>query len=201
MRKVILLFYWVVANIISVNFIWHLGFNLLSYRLIWDTGYLGTTILGAAVGLTQGLAQWLVLRRYIRKAGTWILATGIGYAIACLIVGVQVVVMHPHPALSKALLLGTPIGEFIAWTVIGVAQWIVLKYLSAWSFLWIIAFVLSSFISRVTAIFFVMSLNIEYKWPWETALIAGRSLSAFLFAIITGFLLSHLLSLNKRSMA
>jgi hypothetical protein len=34
---------------------------------------------GAVIGVTMGSAQWLVLRRYVRSAGWWIVGSGLGW--------------------------------------------------------------------------------------------------------------------------
>ena len=42
---------------------------------------------GAAIGLGLGLAQWMVLRGYLKNAGWWIVATGIGFALGGTLLG------------------------------------------------------------------------------------------------------------------
>jgi hypothetical protein len=84
--------------------------------------------------MALGFTQWLVLRRYIKHMGWWVVATGIGAIIAWL-VGLQVIVMltliffdgvvtEPTSfALLKAVFfLGAWVGA-----VLGLAQWFVLR--------------------------------------------------------------------------
>jgi hypothetical protein len=58
-------------------------------ELLIDTGALsrlwpldlGTAAIGGAAGLAVGVAEWLVLRRWVRRAGWWVLASSVGMAI------------------------------------------------------------------------------------------------------------------------
>jgi hypothetical protein len=91
-------------------------------------------LVGALEGAALGVAQWLVLRRYIKHVGWWIMATAMGAIVAWLI-GLKVVVIlmlmfmddgmtgtMPFALLKAVFLLGTWIG-----TVLGLAQWFVLR--------------------------------------------------------------------------
>jgi hypothetical protein len=103
-------------------------------------------IVGALQGTALGLTQWLVLRRYVKHVGWWILATMIG-AIAAWLIGLQVMVVllliFSNPtffvttsaALLKAVFwLGTWVGA-----VLGFAQWLVLRTHVRRGALWIVA--------------------------------------------------------------
>jgi hypothetical protein len=103
-------------------------------------------IVGALEGTALGLTQWLVLRRYVKHVGWWILATVIG-AIAAWLVGLQATVIlillfsnsafsvTTSAALLKAVFwLGIWVGA-----VLGFAQWLVLRTHVRHSTLWIVA--------------------------------------------------------------
>lgn len=102
-------------------------------------------IVGALEGIALGLAQWLVLRRYVKHVGWWILATMIG-AIAAWLIGLQVTVIlilifsksafvTTSAALLKAVFgLGVWVG-----TVLGFSQWLVLRTHVRRGALWIVA--------------------------------------------------------------
>lgn len=71
------------------------------------------------LGLTLGMAQWLVLRKHLKHIGGWVLATTIGYATPFI-----------APPLLQAIEPGWPIGMLIlglTGLVLGVLQWLVLR--------------------------------------------------------------------------
>lgn len=79
-----------------------------------------------------GVAQWLVLRRVIKRAGLWILASVIGMFVGMLIFDI----------LPLSVRLSLP-GLFLFWSlfggVAGVLQWLVLWRQVRYSGLWIVA--------------------------------------------------------------
>lgn len=88
-------------------------------------------LVGILEGAVLGFAQWLVLRRYIHNATRWILATTIGALLAWLIGLLVSIIMafasvlnggRTATLLLGVVLLGTGVG-----TVLGFAQWLVLK--------------------------------------------------------------------------
>ena len=78
-------------------------------------GLLTSGALGAAIGL----AQWLVIRRYLRGVGWWVLATAIGYAIPLALGRISPLREPPWLAGSVMFLLFG--------IVLGVPQWLVLR--------------------------------------------------------------------------
>ncbi|MBI4785304.1 MAG: hypothetical protein HY785_28950 [Oscillatoriophycideae cyanobacterium NC_groundwater_1537_Pr4_S-0.65um_50_18] len=103
-------------------------------------------IVGALEGTVLGLMQWLVLRRYVKHAGWWVLATMIG-AIAAWLMSLQVTIVlilifsnnvsfvTTSAALLKAVFwLGAWVGA-----VLGFAQWLVLRTHVRYGALWIVA--------------------------------------------------------------
>jgi len=102
-------------------------------------------IVGALEGIALGLAQWLVLRRYVKHVGWWILATMIG-AIAAWLIGLQVMVIlilsfsNRDVVTTSAALLKAVFG-LGAWVgaVLGFAQWLVLRTHVRRGALWIVA--------------------------------------------------------------
>ena len=65
--------------------------GLVVESLLVDTGLLdrvwllswgaGVLLMGATVGAVVGAAQWVVLRRWVRRAGWWVLASSAGVAL------------------------------------------------------------------------------------------------------------------------
>ena len=76
---------------------------------------IGSGTLGAVIGL----AQWLVLRRYLRGSGWWVLATAIGYAVP-LALGPLFPLPQP-PWLAGGMMF------LLFGIVLGVLQWLVLR--------------------------------------------------------------------------
>jgi len=88
-------------------------------------------LVGALQGAILGFSQWLVLRHYIHKATWWILATTVGSLLAWLI-GLAVSIAMAlaftlNGVKTTTLLLGVVwLGAGVG-TVLGFAQWLVLK--------------------------------------------------------------------------
>lgn len=76
---------------------------------------LGYGALGAAIGL----AQWLVLRRYLRGTGWWVLATLLGYALPFILI-------RSMPPSEQPWLAGTSMFLMLG-TTLGILQWLVLR--------------------------------------------------------------------------
>jgi hypothetical protein len=72
-------------------------------------------VAGAVVGAVSGVAQWLILRRQVRRAGWWILASTAGWAVG----------LTMGDAAGKAV--GLAVTGAVAGAVIGVAQWLLLR--------------------------------------------------------------------------
>lgn len=91
-------------------------------------------LVGALEGMALGFSQWLVLRRYIKHVGWWIVATSIG-AIFAWLIGLKAVVVLTliffNGATSQATSLELPSAVFFLGTwvgaVLGLAQWFVLR--------------------------------------------------------------------------
>ena len=75
--------WWVVASIV--------GFGV--GRLLGDaaaqgvSASLGYALSGAILGVSVGLAQWLILRRHAAQAGWWVPACGLAWAVGWSIIG------------------------------------------------------------------------------------------------------------------
>lgn len=92
---------------------------VLATTLGWLLGLIFFGELG--IGVAVGLAQWLVLRQVIRRAGWWILASTVGWGIGWAII-VTGLVVPPNGTGLTALISGAILGIYI-----GLAQWIVLR--------------------------------------------------------------------------
>ena len=78
-----------------------------------------TAISSAVMGALFGLAQWLVLRRFLPAMRAWVLATAIGYVL--------VFGLIPLIHFDAIPQLGGTFAFLMFGVVLGVAQWIVLR--------------------------------------------------------------------------
>lgn len=146
-------------------------------------------IVGALEGTALGLTQWLVLRRYIKRIRWWIIATAIG-AIAAWIIGLKVIVMLIlifldggtvklfSPGLLTAVFwLGAWVG-----TVMGLAQWLVIRTHVRRGLLWVFANALAWGLGLLT-VFTGANFVQPGEFTLETALI-GLATGATTGAVI-----------------
>jgi hypothetical protein len=92
---------------------------VLATTLGWAIGWAFIGEVG--VGIALGLGQWLVLRQSIPQAGWWIWASTVGWAFgqAMIVVGE---ITPPGSGLINSVAAGTVLG-----TLLGIAQWFVLR--------------------------------------------------------------------------
>jgi len=67
----------------------------------------GDAVVGAVAGAVAGVAQWLLLRRQVRRAGWWILASAAGWAVGWAV------------GLAMGNAVGLAMGNAVAWAVSG----------------------------------------------------------------------------------
>jgi hypothetical protein len=100
-------------------------------------------IIGGTVGIFVGMAEWLVMRKYISRCEWWVMATIVGWAIGF---GAQAilheVLRQPRRNLDIEALYGA-----IAGLVVGFAQWLVLRRIVPKAGWWIAAMLLSGFLT------------------------------------------------------
>jgi hypothetical protein len=99
---------------------------VLAGTLGWVAGVLLPGDIPFAIGVTLGIAQWIVLRPLFAQAGWWILASALGWAVGHVLVTIAL------PA-QNLFLEGALLGA-----TLGIAQWLVLRrwvYRAGW---WIV---------------------------------------------------------------
>ena len=79
----------------------------------------GVAVVGAVFGASVGIAQWLVLRRQVSRAGWWVLASTVGLAVGGVVVEAVLV--------GGALLVGETLVFAVFGASVGIAQWLVLR--------------------------------------------------------------------------
>ena len=125
---------WVLASTIAQILGWIVigYFSQATNELVNQNTYKVLLLVGTVEGFVLGFAQWLVVRRYIRYANCWIFLTIVGALLSWFMgLTVSVVVGLFYAAnlyqtmttlVKEIALLGAAIG-----TVIGYAQWLILK--------------------------------------------------------------------------
>ncbi len=122
----LLWFSWVVASALGWSLGGSLGVAAASQPNIIISGYVGI----AAGGILAGVLQWLVLRRFLARAGSWVTATIGGVAI----VGI---VVFGLGAVDADLGWVTGVGLF--GTIVGILHWRILRHLCGRSIWWVAA--------------------------------------------------------------
>ena len=99
---------------------WLLGIAVvyLGYA-IWPVALNANSVWSAMrIGAVTGLAQWLVLRRWVPRAGWWVLASVLGWGLVRLIAG------EVFTSLLELLIIGA-----VPAAVTGLALWWLLTHL------------------------------------------------------------------------
>jgi hypothetical protein len=107
--------WWILASIIGFA----VGKFAADYIATSLSGAVGSGLGGVAIGASLGIAQWLVLRRHVAKAGWWVLASGLAWAIGWAIISV----VHEEAAggpTAAAYVIGAA-GAAVAGVITGVS--------------------------------------------------------------------------------
>jgi hypothetical protein len=120
---------WLFATVVGSGIGWLAGW-WVSFQV---PGELGTFSLGLVNGLVLGLAQWLVLRSILPAASWWIWSSALGWGIGFL-GGAFLATQLSLVELGFSLALGAVIG-----LCTGLAQWLVLRRISAYAGWWVLA--------------------------------------------------------------
>jgi hypothetical protein len=104
-------------------------------KLLWlneDRFFAYATLI--SLGLTTGIAQWVVMRRYLSKPIRWVVGTLIGYLLCLIIfVGSNLARLGREGLWDDVLLLG------LLGTAIGAPQWWILRQHYRQAGLWVLA--------------------------------------------------------------
>jgi hypothetical protein len=135
---------------------------------------------GAVIGVSIGIAQWLVLTRRINHAGWWVLASTIGFAVGkALADGI---------GQADAGAAGLAVGGAAIGASIGIAQWLVLRRHVEQAAWWVLATVAAWAVGWSIA----SAIDEAAGGPTGMSYLIGASGSAAA-GIITGFALAWLL--------
>lgn len=84
-------------------------------------------LLGAGLGAVFGGSQWIVLRRHVHSAWTWIVANAMGWAVAMVILFLAASLPTEATAAGVVVLIGALAGLFAGLTVGAVTGWFLLR--------------------------------------------------------------------------
>lgn len=97
-------------------------------------------------GLVIGVAQWLVLRRYLPGAGWWILASAFGWFLGSLVLMTTVEIINPIADFLESVIRlgiwGSAVTMILYGTVLGAVQWLVLRRHTQRAGWWVLASVI-----------------------------------------------------------
>jgi len=91
------------------------------------------------LGLMLGVAQWIILRRRVRHAGWWILATAGGWSVVMAASAFLIRVLGVAPGSESVATITMLLSTLVAGLWVGVLQLPVLYRYLRWSPLWIVA--------------------------------------------------------------
>jgi len=109
--------------------------TLLATRVSWlnqDRFFVYATLI--SIGSTIGLAQWVVMRRYLPQPAGWVEATVIGYILCVIIMASSGLARFGVPGVWDDLLLLALLG-----TAVGIPQWRMLRPYYRKAGLWVLA--------------------------------------------------------------
>lgn len=147
--------------------------TLKAKRLIlWLWWLLVTTVGGAVIGALSaptdffwyvfmtgfvvGIAQWLVLRFYIRYAGWWVLASALGWFLGIFVTSIADAIFDPilqrlsKIALWEVFWLNT-LTNPVTFATLGLVQWLVLRHHTRRAGWWVLANVIGGAVNGAVA--------------------------------------------------
>lgn len=139
---------------------------------------------GAVIGISVGIMQWLALRGRINRAGWWILASIIGFAVGK---AVGDAFAQAVPGAVGFGLSGAAIGASL-----GIAQWFVLRRHVAQAGWWVLA----SALAWAVGWGIISVVDEAVGGPTGSAYVIGAA-GAAVAGVITGAALVRLLRLRK----
>jgi hypothetical protein len=136
---------WILASVIGYGIGALLGIRVaygLFTRDVFDAT-MGVTF-GVVLGATGGFVQWVILREKIARAGWWILASALGFAVAAGAIGViGISERNQNYAVTGGLMVAVFGGAG------GILQWLILRRQFARTSWWVLANILGSLVGVI----------------------------------------------------
>ena len=144
---------------------------------------------GLGIGTGVGVAQWLVLRERIARAGWWLVASVGGGVVGGLVSAGMILGAY----VGAGQIMGDVVAVILGWVLVGVgmgaAQWLVLRGYVARAGWWVLASTVGWIIGRIAAWFGVGVVAVDVI----VGQIAGQVAYGIVYGIITGIVLVQLL--------
>jgi hypothetical protein len=131
-------------------------------------------------GILLGLAQWLVLRKLSARPNRWVFATGVGWVLGLML---AMLIASGFTYTSMASILAIAFGSPFMFTLLGLAQWFVLKERFANARWWILATTVGGTIGMAIGGAIGLAISLLSS-PW--AVILGIISFAVIFGATTG---------------
>ena len=144
---------------------------------------------GVGIGGGVGVAQWLVLREQVARAGWWVVASIVGGVVGG---GVSVGLIL-GAFVGAGEVMGNVVAVILGWVLVGVgmgvAQWLVLRGRVARAGWWVVASVMGWIVGRIAAWFGVGIVAVDVI----LGQVAGQVAYGVVYGAITGIVLVQLL--------
>ncbi len=148
---------------------------------------------GVGIGTGVGVAQWLVLKERVARAGWWLVASAVGGVVG----GVTSVGLILGAYMGAGQIMGDVVAVILGWVLvgvgIGVAQWVVLRGHVARAGWWVLASVMGWIVGRIAAWFGVGLVAVDVI----VGQLMGQVAYSVVYGLITGIVLVQLLRQRK----
>ncbi len=178
------------ARFASQNLMLPISSSLWYWRLDFWGLILGWISVGGIVtGIALGIGQWLVLRRYIQKAGLWVAASALSLGMI-LILGQRYMISNQGVGLW--IMAGAVVGG-----IVGLGQWLVLRQQVQRSEWWVLTSaaalaaslgtgsVLFMAINRVVSLTMGMHIALSLDKDVLATAVKDHTLTSYLFYIVS----------------
>jgi hypothetical protein len=130
---------------------------------------------GAQVGAGFGIAQWMLLRKSVHRAGWWVLASAVGWTVGAAVASATLLTVNNA--------VGTVAGLGSVKFAVGIAQWVFLRKRVRGSGRWV----------WVNAVAWVAALIVVVALSGKEGGIVGLIVGLVVDAVFTGILMAKLL--------
>lgn len=151
----------------------------------------------ATQGLVLGLAQWLIVRRYMPRAGWWVPAT----IVAAVLIAAATVVAYEGGG-YRSFFVRNGIGTLVEGLALGMAQWLVLRRHVTRAGWWVVASA-AGWLAAVflTMVIFRLGLGALPMHAWRSVVVVSWAAGGALYGALLGRVLIALLRASPAASA
>ena len=160
-----------------------IAWTLTEYVHVLRESALGLAAAGGAVGVSVGVAQWLVLRPPLRRGTSWILCTALAWGAGAFVAG-----WVNDSLFDDYWLLALLPSAVLFATAIGLGQWLVLRRLSRGAGWWVPVSALAWTVIGCISLFSGPGAGVALPAGLFSVLGSGGWLAAGIVAVIPGTL-------------